>query len=251
MLTLIRTGLALALSAAAWAGDLTITFKNTGRGNEGVSRHYFTADRHRTNHEGSQTDTMVDMQKGVFYTIKHKDKKVEFMTFDDLEKVAEAMTAQMAEMQAQLANMPDFAKKMMGDPNDFKVEETGKETVAGRACTKYHMVLMKLDTTLSADPSLKIPMNPANFARFTKFSNLMKFAGSPAASKMAAEMQKIKGYTLKSVTTMPMLGTFTSEATEVKEGPVAISVFDLPQGYKMEDVGKKMLEQARKGAPRR
>lgn len=234
---------------AACAGDLTITFRNTGKHNEGLSHQYMTADRHRTNHDGNQTDSMIDLQKGMIYTIKHKDKKVEFMSFEDMEKFAELMSARMAEMQEQM-NQPGIGAmmaKIMGDPNNFSVEQVGTETVADRKCTKYHMLLMKTDMTLSTDPTLKVPMNPANFARFTKFTNLMKFAASPAAAKMAAEMAKIKGFTLKTVTQVPMLGQITSEATEVKEGAIPASVFALPEGYKMEDTGKKMLEQAQKG----
>ncbi|MBI3130967.1 MAG: DUF4412 domain-containing protein [Acidobacteria bacterium] len=238
---------------AALAGDLTITFKNSGKHNEGISHQYMTADRHRTNHEGIQTDSMIDLQKGMIYTIKHKEKKVEFMSFEDMEKFAEAMSARMAEMQEQM-NQPGVGAmmaKIMGDPNNFSVDQVGSETVASRKCTKYHMVIMKMDMVLSTDPTLKIPMNPANFARFTKFTNLMKFAASPAAAKMAAEMAKIKGFTLKSVTQVPMLGQITSEATEVKEGPIAPTVFALPEGYKMEDTGKKLLEQSQKGGRKR
>ncbi len=236
-----------------FAGDLTITFQNTGKHNEGISHQYMTADRHRTNHAGSQIDSMIDLQKGMIYTIKHKDKKVEFMSFEDMEKFAEIMSARMAEMQEQM-NQPGIGAmmaKMMGDPNDFHVDQVGSETIAGRKCTKYHMVMMKTDMTLSTDPNLKIPMNPANFARFTKFTHLMQFAASPAAAKMAAEMAKVKGFTLKRIMKVPMLGEISSEATEVKEGPVPAAIFALPEGYKMEDNGKKMLEQAQKGGRKR
>ncbi|HJV89750.1 MAG TPA: DUF4412 domain-containing protein [Holophagaceae bacterium] len=254
MRRILGTAIIAALSVAtALAGDLTITFKNGGKHNEGISHQYMTADRHRTNHEGTQIDSMMDLQKGMIYTIKHKDKKVEFMSFDDMEKVAEAMSARMAEMQAQMKEGPmaEMMAKMMGDPNNFSVDQVGSETVAGRKCTKYHMVMMKMDMTLSADPNLKLPMNPANFARFTKFTHLMQFAASPAAAKMATEMAKIKGFTLKSVTVAPFIGEITREATEVKEGPIPASVFALPEGYKMEDAGKKMLEQAQKGSRKR
>lgn len=254
MFRLLRAPLLAGLSAlAALSGDLTITFKNGGKHNEGLSHQYMTADRHRTNHEGTKIDTMIDLQKGMLYTIKHKDKKVEFMSFEDLEKIAEAMSAQLAELQEQMGQggMGAMMAKLMGDPNNFAVEQVGTETVAGRKCTKYHMVLMKMDMTLSTDPNLKMPMNPANFARFTKFTNLLRYAASPAGAKMAAEMAKIKGFTLKSVTQVPMLGEMTSEAIEVKEGPVPASVFALPEGYTQEDTGKKMLEQTQKRGRKR
>lgn len=251
MRMLLRAALGAGLSALSLlAGDLTLTFKNGGRYNEGISRQYMTADRHRTNHEGTQTDTLMDFGKEMFYTIKHKDKTVEFMSFADMEKAAEIMSAKMEELQRQMAEAPPFLRQMMGDPSAFSVDKVGADTVAGRKCDKFKLVVMKMEMFQSVDPALKMPMNPANFARFTRMANLMRFMASPGGAKLAAEMSKIKGVTLRTVTQVPMMGEMTSEATEVKEGPIAPSVFALPAGYRMVDAGKKMLEQARKSGGR-
>lgn len=248
---LLRAALGAGLSILSlMADDLTITFRNGGRFNEGVSRQFMTADRHRTNHEGTRTDTLVDFGKEMIYTIKHKEKAVEFMSFADMEKAAELMAAKMEELQRQMADAPPFVRQMMGDPSAFSVDKVGADTVAGRKCDKFKLVVMKMEMFLSVDPALKMPMNPANFARFTRMANLMRFMGSPGAAKLAAEMSKIKGVTLRSVMQVPMVGEMTSEATEVKEGPIAPGVFALPSGYRMEDVGKKMMEQARKAGGR-
>lgn len=251
----LRLGAFLILSTlVAGAGDLTITFQNNGKVGNGVSTTYYSANATRTNHEGTKTDHFIDLQAGVSYTIHHDKKKIEKVSFEDLATMAEAMEGQMAQMREQMANMPDFAKKMMGDPDAFSVNELGPDTVAGRKCKKYRLVVAKLDQELSLDPSLKIPMNPANYAKFAKFRGLTQGAGGPvggAYKRLYEEMAKLKGVPLRTSMKMPMLGEITSEATSVKEGPIPASVFALPAGYALEDVGKKMVAQARKSAGRR
>lgn len=249
---ILRLGALLLVSAATLMGtDLTITMQHTGKMTKGRSTSYWSANFMRDNQEAQQKDQLVDYQAGIVYSIDHNKKKIEKMSFDDLAKAAEAMEAQMAQLKEQMAQMPDFMKNMMGDPNNFSVTETGKETVAGRKCNVFKVVVAKLDMELSNDPTLVNPVNPAYFARFAKFQGLMKGAMGPQAGSMKRlyeEMGKLKGMTLKSKTTMPFLGEATSEAVEVKLGPIPDSVFALPQGYAVEDTGKKMLEQARKAA---
>lgn len=245
----------LAATLALTASDLTITFKNSGMKNEGRSVTYYSADAVRHNHEGTKTDSLTDFKAGAMYTIHHDKKKIDKISFDDMVAMAEAMEGQMAKMREAMANMPDFAKKMMGDPDAFSVDELGKDTVAGRKCNAYKMTAGKLEMEMSLDPSLKIPMNPANFARFTKFSGMMQGALSPGGGgfkKLYEEMAKLKGVALKTKTKVPFINAeLLSEATDVSEAAIPASVFALPAGYATEDVGKKMVEQARKAAGRR
>lgn len=244
----------VATSFLGLAGDLTITFQNSGKLNTGTSTTYYSANATRTNHEGTQTDHMTDLQAGVSYTIRHDKKKIEKISFDDLAAMAEAMEGQMAQLRETMANMPDFAKKMMGDPDAFSVDELGPDTVAGRKCNKYRMVVGKLEQEMSLDPTLKIPMNPANYAKFSKFRGLLQGAVGPMAGsfkRLYEEMAKLKGVPLRTSMKMPFVGEIISEATSVKEGPIPASAFALPAGYATEDVGKKMLEQARKNGGRR
>jgi hypothetical protein len=72
----------------------------------------------------------------------------------------------------------------------------------------------------------------------------------PAAGQMkkiGEEFGKIQGLALKTHNVLPMLGEVSSEAVEVKEGAIPSEAFSLPDGYKMEDAGKKMREQMAKG----
>jgi hypothetical protein len=73
-------------------------------------------------------------------------------------------------------------------------------------------------------------------------------AMGPAAEgmkKMGEELAKIQGTALKTRTVLPMVGELTTEATEVKEGPIPATAFALPEGYKTEDLGQKMLKARR------
>ena len=247
----LRIALMTVVSAACLlAGDLTITSNSKVKGpmgmsGEGIQTQYYNVNFHKTVDEGTKTDSLVDYNKGIFYTIKHKDKKVEMMTFDDLVAIGEAMEAKMGQM----ANMPKFLQGAMGggDPGEVKVEKLGDETVAGRACKKYKLTIGKLVQELSLDPSLKHPINPAAFAKFAKLRGNM-FAGPSAAAmkKLTAELGKLQGIALKSHMKGFMGTESTMEATEVKTNAIPASVFTLPVGYKTEDVGKTMLKDLQK-----
>ena len=238
---------ALMTSACLWAGDLTIAFRATSKGmgsGEGVQTQYYSSSFQKTVDEAAKVDTMVDYGKGVFYTIRHKDKKIEMMTFDDLAAIGEAMEARMS----QAANMPKFLQGVMGgNPGDVKVEKLGDDTVAGRACKKYKVTVGKVLEELSLDPSLKPPINAAAFAKFSKLRGNM-YAGPAGASmkKMMEELSKLQGMALKTHVSGFMGMDSTTEATEVKTSPIPAGVFALPDGYKTEDVGKKMLKDLQK-----
>lgn len=240
---------AVVSTACLLAADLTITSNSKVKGpmgmnGEGVQTQYYNTNFQKTVDEGTKVDSLVDYGKGVFYTIKHKDKTIELMTFDDLVAIGEAMEAQTAQM----ANMPKFMQGMMGGKaGEVKVEKLGDDTVAGRACKKYKLTMGKMIQELSLDPSLKPPVNPAAFAKFAKLRGNM-FAGPAGApmKKMMEEMGKLQGMALKSHMTGFMGSESTMEATEVKTTPIPASVFTLPAGYKTEDVGKKMLKDLQK-----
>jgi Domain of unknown function (DUF4412) len=212
---------------------------------EGVQTQYYSTNFQKTVDEGTKTDTMVDYGKGVFYTVHHKDKKIDMMTFDDMVAIGDAMQAKMGQM----ANLPKFLQGAMGggDPGEVKVEKLGEDTVAGRACKKYKLTIGKIVEDLSLDPSLKIPINPAAFAKFSKLRGaVMGGPGAAGMKKMMDELSKLQGVPLKTHMTGFMGTDSLTEATEVKTSAIAASVFTLPDGYKTEDVGKKMLKDLQK-----
>lgn len=241
-----RATVLLALSAlAVMATDLTITMKGTGKYNEGEQTQLWSSKYTRTNMPASKRDTLVDYEKGLFYTIDHKKKVIEMMTWDDLEAVAEGAAAM-------LRDLPPMVLKMMpgGGGGDVSVEDEGREVVAGRTCRKWKFTSNgKTLHETSNDPSLRIPISPAAYARALKMQRVIGAMGPAAAqmAKLGLELSKIQGVPLKTRMTMPMIGEVGSEATEVKEGPIPATAFALPEGYKLEDTGKKLREQMNKG----
>lgn len=230
---------------AALAGDLTIVMNSKGKGPMGTSGggrevHLYSAKAYRTNLESSQMDTLVSFEEMTTYTINHKKKVIQKLTMEDALAAMEEANQQMPEGMAGMMNM------MFGDPDNFKVEELGNETVAGRTCKKYRITVGKLVFESSNDLSLKMPVPDASYAKMIKARGAMFAQAGPSAKifgRLYQEMSKIKGIALKTRMTGLMGTDTTSEAESVKEAPIAASAFALPEGYATEDLGKKMREQ--------
>lgn len=233
---------------SALAGDLTIEMTSKGKGpmgsgSSGKQVQYFSAKAHRTNSESSQTDTMVDYGDMITYIINHKKKTISKMSLEDAMAAMENANQQMPEGMAGMMNA------MFGDPDQFKVEELGNETVAGRTCKKYRITVGKMIMETSNDPTLKPPMPEVSYAKMLKAQGAMMAAAGPSAkifTRLYSEMSKIKGIALKTHMTGLMGMDASTEAVSVKEGSIPASVFALPEGYQMEDLGKKMKEQMAK-----
>lgn len=234
-------------SVCLLAANLTIVSKTSSKGpmgmsGEGIKTSYYGTNFQKEVDGATKIDTLVDFDKGIFYTIKNKDKKIELMTFDDLAAIAEASMKQ-------LEAMPDFMKKMMGgdDGAEVTVEQLGTETIAGRVCKKYKLTLGKMVQELSVDPTLKHPANPAAFSKFMKLrSSAIPGPSATSMKKLYEELGKIKGIPLKTHMTGMMGMDVLTETTEVKTADIPASVWVLPEGYKTEDTGKKMLKSMKK-----
>lgn len=235
-----RLGALLLLSALTTvAGDLTIAMRGTGKNSEGIQTHYWSTKFMRINHPGAQTDTLVDYEKGMNYTINHAKKTVEYFSWDDLEAMAEGVARQMKDIPPQiLAMMPG------GGGGEVTVENEGKEKVVGRTCQKWVITAGKTVFETCNDATLKPPVPAVSLTRFMKLRNLMGAVGPAAAQmkKVGEEMAKIQGLALKTRTVLPFVGEITTEATEVKEGPIPASTFELPAGYKSVDKGKELAK---------
>ncbi|WP_316413853.1 DUF4412 domain-containing protein [Mesoterricola silvestris] len=248
-----RLRLVLALAAtlvcgALAAADLTITFNSVAKGMMGAGGtsteiHYYSSEFNMVRNEKDRRDTLVDFKNGISYTIDHKKKTISKMSFDDALAALESLNA------AQPEGMGQMFGAMFGDPNDFKVDKVGPETVAGRSCTAWNIRVGKLAMSLSADPTLKQPIPDTTYmkmvqARAAQFAK----AGPMGASfkRLYEEMAKIKGIPLKTHMTGMMGMDVATEATKIEQGPVPAATFTLPAGYKIEDAGKKMREEMMK-----
>ena len=230
------------------ANDLKITFSSKGKGLLGSKSatteiHYYTPEHNLVQGVDSKLDTMVDFPQGMTYSIDHKKKTVSMISFEDARAALDGMNA------AQGKGLGAMMGGLFGDPNDCKVEKLEKETVAGRECQVWHIVVGKLSMVLSADPTLKMPVPDASYtkmiqARATQFAN----AGPMGAvwKRLYEEMSKIKGVPLKTHMSGMMGMDVASEATRIETDPIPAALFALPEGYKVEDAGKKLREQMAK-----
>jgi hypothetical protein len=236
--------LLLFASLSALTADLTLTMTGTGKNQEGEETQYWSAKFMRTNHSASQIDSMVDFEKGISYTINHKKKLIQQISWDDLEASMEAMADKMKDL-------PLFAQKMMGGGGEATVtaEEQGAETILGRKCKKWKITMGKMIIESSNDPTLKPPVPAVSYKRFLKLRNSMgQMSGNSAGmKKLGEELAKVQGIALRTHTVVPIVGDLTSVATAIKEGPIPASTFSLPEDYKVEDTGKKMREGVAKG----
>lgn len=230
------------------AGDLTITFQSKGKGPMGTSQngneiHYYSSKFQRINNESTKIDSLVDYEKLITYTINHKKKQIGKMSLEDALAAMEALNTGDHE------GVGKAMAFMFGDPDSFKVEPQGTDTVAGRACKKYKITVAKIVMETSNDPSLKPPVPAANFAKMMK-AKAAAFAAAGSAGKaykrLYEEMSKIQGIALKTHMSGMMGMNVSTEATKVAEGPIPASTFALPAGYKIEDEGKKLREQLSK-----
>ena len=219
----------LLVSSAVFAGDLTITMNTKssgfmGRSSASVETHYYTAKFMRSNNPTTQMDTLVDYGTMTTYIINHKKKTIEKMSMDDV--------------LAMRGRMRPGTKESAPAMGQVQVSQEGSDIVAGHACVKYKVMMGGVVMELSNDPSLQRPMPEASYQRMLQMR--ASVPAGPNSTHLAAELSKIKGMTLKTHMTGMMGMDTLQEATSVKEGAISASVFALPEGYRMEDLGAKM-----------
>jgi hypothetical protein len=225
---------ALALGAAA--EDLTIVSKVTpAQGAPKTATSYLSDTHYR--HSDGEHDTIVDFQSGLVTSIDHAKKQYYETTREQLAAMAAQANERMKQMQEQAKQNPQVAammEKMTGGPlGDVTVQKgTGQKKLAGYACDEYILSMgesVKLDMWVTAELQPPVGMYEARKDVFQ--------GGGPLGerfSKMMEEMKKVKGYPLGETMSFkmgPMQRTTTTEATEVKKGPIAAAAFEVPAGY--------------------
>lgn len=179
-------------------------------------------------------ETIVMIEEGKIVNIDHKKKRYAEITFEELNAQLEKASAQLSKEQN--PQTMQMMEKMMGGPiGELSVEEEGSGgEIAGYATEKYTVNMSPLSMVLWAAPDLPIP---------DAYYDSMKLKAAPNPmfdmAKMFEEFKKIKGYPLKTETSMKMMGMegkSIDEVTNVEKGevpPVAI-----PQSYKKVPFGK-------------
>jgi hypothetical protein len=249
-----------ALAGQLLAGDLKIAFdkevKSPGASQKSQEVHYYSSQFQRVTNEKEKSDTLTDYRDFTMYQIDHGKKKISKITLADAVKIVEYSVAgaQAADTETQKIMAAMFGG---GDGNaTAKTTEIGTEKVAGRSCKQWKITVGKNVSKLSVDSSLELPMSKKAVEEGAKLANALLVASTAAVpgmgdtlAKLQKETAKIKGVQLKQDTEMS-LGFATVKttlaATKIEQGSLSASLFVLPKGYKMEDIGKKMLEDLKK-----
>lgn len=222
-----RLTLALALTAllahVLAAEDLTIVSKVTVGDHSGTSTQYMTSTKSRST--DGQADSIIDFPTGRLTFIDHKTKTY-------WETTLEEMATYMDRLEKDMKGNPMLAN-MFGGSDAVSVERgKGTRKIAGYDCDEY---TMKMGESFEFDfCAAKGLQPPPQYYEGRKLSYAAMGPMGKRFSKMFDEMKKVKGYPIALDMDVDMgmakIST-TTEATEVKKGPIPASTFDLPAGY--------------------
>jgi hypothetical protein len=169
-------------------------------------------------------DTIMHLDQGRIITIDHEQKTYSEMTLEQLnaifDKLSEAFDQNTEQMEAM--------RKVMGGDAAISVTKVGPgETIAGYRTEKYR-VAGPMQMEIWVAPDLQVPELYYDAMKIRMPHNPMFDLG-----RIYDEMKKIKGMTLKSITTIKLIDiTTTSVVTSVERSSIPASTFEIPQGYK-------------------
>jgi hypothetical protein len=240
-------GLSMWAAVPAFAEDLTLIFKATD-GVSGPSARYLSSMRTRSDH-GPHTlsvgkvagpfSNVVDMVLGKYITIDHQKKEYYEDTAQELEASTRLAKQQLKKTTADLKEMyAKTGKKPPLLPSDARESASldklpDHRTIAGYDCEHYVITLThSLDDKVVSvatynywiAPGLRDPSQTAS----DSFASQTEGSGSEYL-RVAREMED-KGLPLAWAMTAPGLER-SSEAIDVKIGPIDPSIFLVPAGY--------------------
>jgi hypothetical protein len=251
-----------ASSLALGASDLKISYRTENKAlvtSKSTHVEYHSARRMLIKWDGGKKDILVDYVDFATYEIDHKKKVIGKTTQEDRQKAAELMAARLKEggsMPGMMGWMAWAINTLMGELGDEDADPTvknaGIERVADRSCEKWAITLKNYSYSVSADPSLALPVPPDALERSRRQRGAALLA-NPKLGKVLGKFfdaaNGVKGVQLRTEAVVP-IGPITvrmlREATEVAVGPLPASVFELPKGYSVEDAGKKRLAELEK-----
>jgi hypothetical protein len=225
---LVVTALVASLPRPARAEDLTIVSTvTTPRGTTRTQTQYLSASRMRMS--GDERDTIVDLVSGKITILDNRRKEYSASTLDELRAFTDQIDAAMA-------GRP-IVDGAVGATASVTVEKgTGGKKVAGYDTELYILTMgdsMRMEVFVT--PALEPP------ARYFDARKALYASLGPMArrfDRMYDEMKKIKGFPLATSLDYRMRVArrqVSTEATEVRKGPIPDSVFVAPSDYKKID----------------
>lgn len=239
--------LSLVLAAAvtgAPAGVLMVQETVSGKGKPVVSRVSIGVKAVRMTVEGAEGGSFIyRADKQLFWSLNDKDKTYVEMTKKDLEKMAGQMDSAMAEMQAELKNLPPeqraMVEKMMagkagGKPEPARryLKRASAEKVGVWKADRYEWAEAKCKETIWATTSA----TPVTASDMAVLKDMSAFFGKLAKGKTRGlafdrESAGVKGVPVKAVISDGKTMT-TTELKEIKKSDFPAGTFEVPNGYK-------------------
>jgi hypothetical protein len=225
----VRAGLAVAALTVALprptaAEDLTIVSTvNTPRGTTRTQTQYLSGSRLRMS--GEERDTIVDLGSGKITLLDNRRKQYSETTLVELR-------AFLDQMDAAMAGRPLF-DRAVGATASVAVEKgTSGRKVAGYDTEQHTLTMgesmrMEVWTTTALDP-------PAHYFDARKVLYATMGPMGRRFDRLYDEMKKIKGFPLATALDYRMRVTrrqVSTEATEVRKGPIPESTFVAPADY--------------------
>ena len=233
-----------------FSGDLTITYKAQVKAMKllpsvsATTVEYHSSHHKRVNNQKSQIDIIYDYNDFTRYIIYHKKKTISKATLDDMIKVLEIVAQAHKESPDLFADL----REEIGNTSKITEKKDGVEAILNRKCDKWIISMGKYNAKISVDPDLAPPIpqvgKVAMLNDFAPYSTMQGY--SDTIGKMNVLVAKY-GIPLKSNVVMPLGSrtlTTSKEAIKIVEGTIPASVFALPDGYALEDGGKKIIDQA-------
>jgi hypothetical protein len=216
--------LSIALPRPAAAEDLTIVSTvNTPRGTTRTQTQYLSGSRLRMS--GDERDTIVDLGSGKITLLDNRRKQYSETTLVELR-------AFLDQMDAAMAGRPLF-DRAIGATASVAVEKgpSGRK-VAGYDTEQHTLTMgesmrMEVWTTAALDP-------PAHYFDARKVVYATMGPLGRRFDRLYDEMKKIKGFPLATALDYRMRVTrrqVSTEATEVRKGPIPESTFAAPADY--------------------
>jgi hypothetical protein len=222
---LVVAALAAGLPRLAAAEDLTIVSTvTTPRGTTRTQTQYLSTSRMRLS--GEERDTIVDLVSGRITILDNRRKEYSETTLDELR-------AFLDQIDSAMAGRPIF-DRAIGATASVSVEKgPGGRKVAGYDTEPYILTMgdsmrMEVWTTTALEP-------PARYFDARKVLYASMGPMGRRFDRLFDEMKKIKGFPLATALDYRMRVArrqVSTEATEVRKGPIPEAVFTAPSDYK-------------------
>lgn len=237
----------LLASLCAASQGLTITSKvSDDEGKTSIRTSYLSDDGVRT--PAGNFDFIFDTKSGNLTTIDHGKKTYYITTQKDFEaiseRIREAMNSpEVKRMHEQMNSMPPEQRKQieasMRSMFTVDVQKLGtSRTIAGYKCDNWMVTVGPSKSEECVTTAIKLPAHAWDMykAAFDSLKTMRSAIGPMAgdASSMQEQLKKIKGLPLATKTTVSIMGqsrTNTNEVTDIKNGAIPASAFEVPAGY--------------------